>query len=180
MFSILRQSTAHNHKIRQFLNKIAAALAKYESLQASQDPLPGVNQRRIPKNVLETFSHDPCAVTRATSKFRGWRAVEDIHSRILRQRDILRNFLQSNPPDPANEGCVLDQRIEQLLEDLSDLRLRKEEISEFAETVETLLKNVQETHAAVKEKYNHTVSHVSTMYPEVCEDFPINLRKDLT
>lgn len=118
--------------------------------------------------MLETFSHDPSAVTRATSKYRGWRAVEDIHSRILRQRETLQNFLQSDLPDPANEGCILDQRIEQLFVDLSDLQLRKEEIGEFAEMVETLLKNVQETHAAVKEKYNHTVSHVSTMYAEVC------------
>lgn len=144
-------------------------MAKYESLQASQDPPPGVNQRRIPKNVLETFSHDPSAVTRATSKFRGWRAVEDIHSRVLRQRDTLRDFLQSDLPDPANEGCILDQRIEKLFEELSDLQLRKEEISQFAETVETLLKHVQETHVEVKEKYNYTVSHVSTIYPEVCD-----------
>ena len=175
---MLQQSTAHNHKIRQFLNKIAATLAKYESLQASQDPLPGLNQRRIPKNVLETFSHDPSAVTRATSKFRGWRAVEDIHSRILRQRDTLRKFLQEDFLDPVNEGCILDQRIEELFEELSDLQLRKEEISQFAQTVETLLKHVQETHVEVKEKYNHTVSHVSTIYPEVCET-PLSTRIEI-
>lgn len=118
-------------------------------------------------------------MTRATSKFRGWRAVEDIHSRILRQRDTLRNFLGSEPLDPTHEGCILDQRIEQLFVDFSDLQLRKEEISKFAETVEILLKHVQETQVSVKEKYNHTVSHVSTMYPEVCGVSLTNLHKDL-
>lgn len=163
----MRDTSAHNHRIRQFLNRISNGLKEYDSLQSAERKITGVNQRKIPRDVLETFGHDPSAVTNATTRLRGWRAVEDIHQRVYRQRATLRAFLDSVPQEPSNEGCILDQPIEILLQDFSELEYYKDKIIREAVDVERVLADVQAEHSKVKEEYNVAVSHVSIVYPEV-------------
>ncbi|KJA25846.1 hypothetical protein HYPSUDRAFT_134350 [Hypholoma sublateritium FD-334 SS-4] len=165
--SILQEISAHNHRIRQFLNRISNGLRDYDALQQASVTIPGVNQRSIPKDVLDTFSHDPSAVTGSTRRLQGWRAVEDIHQRIHRQRSILRAFLHSADEDPPKPGCLLDDPIENILRMLGDVEIHKDEIDHGNEEVAKILSSVEKQYAEVKEIYNETASRVSTIYPEL-------------
>lgn len=164
---ILHGTKAHNHRIRQFLNRISAALRDYDSLQNASIPTPGVDQRKVPKDVLDSFSHDPSAVTSSTRRLRGWRAVEDIDQRVFRQRTILRAFINSTAEDSLNRGCLLDEPIENTLQALTEIEAHKAEIAQGADEVANALESVEKEYAVVKQNYNDTVSRVSIVYPEV-------------
>jgi hypothetical protein len=165
-FRILHDTKAHNHRIRQFLNRISAALRDYDSLQNVSIPTPGVDQRKVPKDVLDSFSHDPSAVTSSTRRLRGWRAVEDIDQRVFRQRAMLRAFINSTA-ESLNGGCLLDEPIENILQALTEIEAHKAEIAQGADEVANALESVEEEYVRVKQNYNDTVSRVSTVYPEV-------------
>lgn len=167
-FSLLHDTVAHNHRIRQFLNRISAAIKEYDALQISSFGSRGINQPAIPKELLEAFVHDPSAITGATRRARGWRAVEDIYERVHRQRHTFRVFIDSFAEDPSNQGCRLDDSIDGILQALEELELHRAEIVLGADSVANLLHSVQDIHGNVKDNYNSTVSHASVVYPEVC------------
>lgn len=121
----------------------------------------------VPKELVEAFGHDPAGVTGPTRRLQGWRAVEDIHHRIHRQRHTFKSFLDSFDEQPQSGQCALDKPIERLETLLEELQRQKAEITADAESVSQLLKAVQEVHGKLKEEYNKTVSHVSVVYPQV-------------
>lgn len=172
-FSLLHDTVAHNHRIRQFLNRISAAIKEYDALQISSFGSRGINQPAIPKELLEAFVHDPSAITGATRRARGWRVVEDIYERVHRQRHTFRAFIDSFAEDPSNQGCRLDDSIDGILQTLEELELHRAEIVLGADSVANLLDSVQDIHGNVKDNYNSTVSHASVVYPEVCSFYII-------
>jgi hypothetical protein len=158
---------ARNHRIRQALQRVAAGVREYDLLQTNLMKSLGVPHRGIQTELLDAFSHDPAAVTGATRRWRGWRAVEDIHSRITRQRETFRIFLTtcqdgSSPPD-----SVFDNPIAALSQTLETLEYQREAITTKGGEVAGILTSVKGIHASVKMEYNDTLSHTSVVYPEV-------------
>ena len=149
------------------LNRIAASVREYESVQAASCKRPGAFYEQLPKELLDSFSHDPAAVTGSTRRLRGWRAVEDIHQRVIRQREIFRNFLAIPPEQPTISGSILKKPAEDLMETLEDLEFHSQNITILTAEISQSLRDVQTTHADVKNEYNLTVSRTSVVYPEV-------------
>lgn len=145
----------------------------FDSIQSTVMRSQGILKLEIPKDLLEAFGHDPSAVTGPTRRDRGWRAVEDINQRVEKQRSVFRAFIQSFIDHEVNQGCVLDEPIDNIIEALESLQLHKTEIEREAESVSGVLESVQNVHTGVKENYNSTVSHVSIVYPEVSFYWPL-------
>ncbi len=122
----------------------------------------------MPQDVLDAFGHDPSAVTGSTRRLRGWEAVEDIHSRVLRQRDALRRFIYSvEEKTPGPMKSVLDHPIASLTRALENITAQHEEITLKAQEVAKVLQSVKSLHADVKAEYNETLAQTSVVYPEV-------------
>jgi hypothetical protein len=149
------------------LNRISASVREYESVQISSAKKPGVPHHHLPKELLDAFSHDPAAVTGSTRRLRGWRAVEDIHQRVSRQREIFHAFLSHPPPTPAISESILRGPTQGLLSTLEILEDHNDHISSLTTEISRSLQNVQKMHAETKTEYNLTVSKTSVLYPEV-------------
>jgi hypothetical protein len=167
---ILEEANAHNHRTRQMLNRISAAVREYDAIQNASMKTPGIPHLPLPKELVEAFSHDPAAVTGATRRLRGWRAVEDIHQRVLRQRETFKSFLSTRPTPSSDPVHILDDPISKLLETLDVLETEKDEIMSTAASLTELLHEVQDMHRNVKLEYNTTVSRTSVVYPEVSRE----------
>lgn len=164
---LLAEAVHHNSKLRGLLNRISTTMKDYDSLQnLIPDNVRGMLPE-VPKGLIEAFGHDPAGVTGATRRLHGWRAVEDIHHRVHRQRQTFKSFLDSCEAQPPIDQCPLDKEIGILEGLLEALRAQNEEIVTDAESVSELLKTVQVLHGKVKEEYNKTVSHVAVVYPQV-------------
>ena len=163
----MKESIAHNHRIRQLLNRISAAVKEYDTIQNVAFHVLDIDHPCMPRDVLEAFGHDPSAITGSTRRLRGWRAVEDINQRLTRQRNLLKTFRNPLAAHVSTRGCSLDEPIEKLLQDLKYLESAKDAIALRAVPILNLLKSVQEVHADVKENYKVTVSRASVVYPEV-------------
>lgn len=170
---LLEESIAQNSRIRQLLNRVATGVKEYDVTQTSLMTLLGTPYKGLPPELLDTFGHDPSAVTTKTGRYRGWRAVDDIHDRILRQREIFEDFLAHNRDDTGSvvEEDVLENPIRVLRQSLDTLAVNKAAVASRADEVAELLKTVQETHQKVKDDYKDTVAHTSVVYPEVCSTF---------
>ncbi|KAK0481661.1 hypothetical protein IW261DRAFT_1682150 [Armillaria novae-zelandiae] len=166
---LLEESIAQNSRIRQLLNRVATGVKEYDVTQSSLMTLLGTHYKGLPPELLDTFGHDPSAVTTKTGRYRGWRAVDDIHDRILRQREIFEDFLVHNRDDTGSvvEEDVLENPIRVLRQSLDTLAVNKAAVASSADAVAELLKTVQETHQTVKADYKDTVAHTSVVYPEL-------------
>ena len=156
--------------MRHLLQRVCTNIRDYDSVQAGLSRLLGMSYTRIPTEVLDAFVHDPAAVTGGTRRAKSWRAVEDIHERIERQRLTLQTFMHSQPlnGDPAvPPSHVFDDPITQLMEALEQLSTQRRELVAKAEEVSSVLKQVKTIHADVKKVYNDTLAHTSLVYPEV-------------
>lgn len=159
---------SQNHRLRQMLQRVATSVREYDLLQHNITESLGVPHSSISPELLDAFSHDPAAVTAATRRYKGWRAVEDIHNRISRQREAFRAFLAGSeecgfsPP-----GSVFDEPITTLLQSLTQLEDHKKTTLVKTREVAGILTKVKGIHASVKTEYNETLSHTSVVYPEV-------------
>lgn len=127
----------------------------------------GIPHMGLPRELLDAFGHDPAAVTGATRRYHGWKAVDDIHRRLYRQREVFRAFLLHQNADMSISNSVLKDPITSLVRSLSELEVHSRVIARRAAEVEETLKSVQKTHANVKADYNSALSHTSVVYPEV-------------
>lgn len=159
---------SRNHRLRQMLQRVAGSVREYDLLQRNLMESLSVPHSSISPELLDAFSHDPAAVTAATRRYRGWRAVEDIHNRISRQRETFRAFLANSeecgffPPN-----SVFDEPINALSQSLTQLEDRRKTTLVKAREVAGVLTKVKGIHASVKTEYNETLSHTSVVYPEV-------------
>jgi len=127
----------------------------------------GVSHRGLPRDLLDAFGHDPAAVTGATRRYQGWRAVDDIHRRLIRQRDVFRMFISHHNLNMPVPESVVDDPIASLVCFLSELEAHSHVIAKQATEAAETLKSVQRIHANVKADYKSTLSHTSVVYPEV-------------
>ena len=157
-FSLLGEATAQNQRIRQLLNRISIVVKEYEAAQsnvlASLDN--HYHLRRLPRELLEVFSHDPAAVTGQTRRLRGWRAVDDIHKRLGKQRAVCRLFLSEHIDKTGGDigiGSVLREPVNTLISSLESLEQFKANVQFKAREIGELLMHVQNIHAQVKANY---------------------------
>ena len=180
---MLEETSSQNYRIRHLLQRVCASIRDYDSVQTSLAGLLGMPYTKLPPDVLDAFVHDPSAVTGSTRRTKGWRAVEDIHSRIGRQRETLRSFilsqhLDSEPIVPPHK--VFDDPIAQLMSALDQLASQRIELAHKAEEVGEVLKQVKTVQASVKKDYNDTLAYTSLVYPEVYGSFSWSHTRDLT
>jgi hypothetical protein len=171
---MLDDTFAQNHRTRQLLQRITLALKEYEALQSNLMKSLGLPLRNLPPELLDAFSHDPSSMTAGTRRHRGWRAVEDIHARLARQRETFQIFMEVAAesrifPEPTSG---LNQSITTLLRSLETLENRRISAVLRAQEVVQVSARVKSIHANVKAEYNNTVSHTSVVYPEVSVNFP--------
>ncbi|KAF7311109.1 hypothetical protein HMN09_00655100 [Mycena chlorophos] len=165
---LLEATIAQNTRIRQLLNHIASGVREYDHVQTSLANSLKLPYKNLPRELVEAFSHDPSAVTGATRKYQGWRAVDDIHHRVVRQREIFRDYLAGTASNsPILSESVLEDPIEALAKTLHTLEEERREIAWRATEVSDVLKKVQAVHTKVKAAYNDTLSHTSVIYPEI-------------
>jgi hypothetical protein len=155
-----------NHTIRHLLNRIAAGIREYDAIQTNLMKLLGMPHKNLPQELLDAFGHDPATITGATRRFRGWRAVEDIHDRLLQQRDAFLSFTAKTDVSSVL-GSVLQEPIASLHQSLEALDSHQQDIAIRAIEVADVLAKVKTVHATVKKQYNETLSHTSNVYPEV-------------
>ncbi|PFH54876.1 hypothetical protein AMATHDRAFT_44659 [Amanita thiersii Skay4041] len=166
---LLEEATAQNHRIRQLLNRVSIVVKEYEMARSNALASLGKHQHQgIPREVLEAFNHDPATVTGHTRRHRGWNAVDDIHNRLLKQRETLRQFLSDQAQSARVQAQVMLREPAKILTDaLGSLENCKNIVQSKALDVAEMLKKVQEVHSAVKANYNRALSHTSAVYPEL-------------
>ncbi|KDQ31058.1 hypothetical protein PLEOSDRAFT_1075248 [Pleurotus ostreatus PC15] len=165
---LLDDLNSQNTRVRQTLNRVANTIREQDALHASFTAMLDVPHVGMPQDVLDAFGHDPAAVTGSTRRLRGWEAVEDIHLRVLRQRDVLRRFIYSvEEKTPGPMKSVLDHPIASLTRALEDITVQHEEITVKAQEVAKVLQSVKALHADVKAEYNETLAQTSVVYPEL-------------
>ncbi|THH33128.1 hypothetical protein EUX98_g1073 [Antrodiella citrinella] len=167
---MLEDTMAQNHATRQVLQRVSHHMKEYDNVQNTLSHLMGVTQLQIPQDVLEAFNHDPSAVIGNTKRYQGWRAADDIHNRIYRQRQIIHSFVASMSDDasPRPTG-VFEDPICSLIESLDELELQRQAMTREAEIVAEALHRVKEVHTSVKREYHETLNHTSLIYPELSQ-----------
>ncbi|KAJ4472654.1 hypothetical protein C8R41DRAFT_849798 [Lentinula lateritia] len=181
-----KDSNAH---IRSVLNHIAQHMREYEMCQASfiagesHTGAEGGGEGRgrggfgytaISPELFEAFSHDPANVTSSTKRLKTYRAVDDIHHRLTRQRAVFAEFLEHNTNKDKDKdnldkdsGDILKSPIEDLMRTLKTLEKHRMGVVEREKEVLGMLRETQVVHAEVKKEYNGTLAHTSVVYPEV-------------
>ncbi|KAF9454083.1 hypothetical protein P691DRAFT_656679 [Macrolepiota fuliginosa MF-IS2] len=167
LLQLLEEAMAQNQRIRQLLNRISISVKEYDTAQRTAMNALGKKYQSLPKELVESFGHDPAAVTGATRRLKGWRAAEDIHQRLIRQREVFSTFINLESRQTSDNGSILDDKISSLMGSLNILEQRKEELAGTAKEVESVLRDVQEEYKSTKEDYNKTVSLTSALYPEL-------------
>lgn len=157
----------HNHRIRQILNRISIGVKDYDAIQRKTMSILGQRQQVLPKDLVESFGHDPAAVTGLTRRLKGWRAVEDIHQRLVKQRQIFSAFIAFETHRTFDHESILDDKVSRLTQNLSVLEERREELTKRTEDVESLLQAVQKYYESAKTDYDKSVALTSNLYPEV-------------
>jgi hypothetical protein len=126
----------------------------------------GIPHRGLPVELLDAFNQDPSSVTSGTRERKGWRAVEDVHTRILRQQQVFRMYLSVNEKDVVPDS-LLDEPISSLMDTLNVLGHKREALAHKQLEVANALAKVKSLHTQVKNEYNNALSHTSVAYPEV-------------
>lgn len=164
---LLAEMTTHNHRVRQLLNRISMGVREYDTIQSNAMASLAIPHNGLPRELLDAFGHDPAAVTGATRRFRGWKAVDDIHNRLVRQRDVFQAFLSCSGCEIPIPTSVLNNPIATLVRSVETLEAHNSKIAKRATDVGETLVAVQDMHTNVKTHYKATLSHTSVVYPEV-------------
>ena len=151
------------------MTRVSIVVKEYEVAQVNALASLGNHQlQRLPRQLLEAFTHDPAAVTGPTRRLRGWRAVDDIHNRLVKQRAICRGFLSEHVNRARFDvGSMLKDPANALENSLESLEQCKAVMQFKAKGVGELLKKVRDIHTNVKTNCNDALSHTSVVYPEV-------------
>ncbi|KAF8898984.1 hypothetical protein BD779DRAFT_51338 [Infundibulicybe gibba] len=165
--ALLNESLIQNQRIRQLLNRISADVRDYETVQSEAMKSFHTPYDSLPRELLEAFSHDPAAVTGATRRGTGYMVVDDIHNRLVRQREIFQEFLKQVGKSEHGFKGVLGDPIVALVQCLRELEAQRESVCKKAQNVGAKLATVQGVHSLTKDEYNMALSHVSVVYPEL-------------
>ncbi|KAJ4484970.1 hypothetical protein C8J55DRAFT_570617 [Lentinula edodes] len=143
----------------------------------------GFGYTAISPELFEAFSHDPANVTSSTKRLKTYRAVDDIHHRLTRQRAVFAEFLEQNhnhnhtdkekEKDSGSDGPetqdILQAPIEDLMSTLKKLEHHRLDVVNREKEVSEMLRETQVVHAEVKKEYNSTLAHTSVVYPELSQ-----------
>ncbi|KAG1864771.1 hypothetical protein DFJ58DRAFT_680381 [Suillus subalutaceus] len=164
----LDELKAQNHRVRQKLQRIASEVREYDNIQARMANTHGIPHRGLPVELLEAFNQDPSSVTGGTRERKGWRAVEDVHTRILRQQQVFKMYLSVAEEDVVPDS-LLDEPISSLMDTLGELSHKREALTHKQLEVVSALAKVKSLHTQVKNEYNNALSHTSVAYPELSQ-----------
>ncbi|KAG0707503.1 hypothetical protein DFH29DRAFT_628132 [Suillus ampliporus] len=167
---MLDDMKAQNHRVRQKIQRVGAEVREYDILYARLANTHGIPHRGLPRELLDAFSLDPSSVIGGTRELSGWRAVEDIHTRVLRQRQIFRIYLSAANKDIMSvPDSLLDGPISSLMDTLGELGHQRETLAHKELEVASALSTVKSLHTQVKKEYNNALSHTSVVYPELSQ-----------
>ncbi|KZT02472.1 uncharacterized protein LAESUDRAFT_752181 [Laetiporus sulphureus 93-53] len=169
---LLEDAASHNYNIRHMLHRVGTSMREYDSVQVGLTSILGTDYPNLPPEVLEAFLHDPAAILGGTRTLSGWRAVEDIHERVQRQRKTLRSFVSAltpNSEDATPSKSMFHDPIASLQDSLLKLERHRQRVTEQAEKVMEMLMGVKHIHRTVKKEYNDTLAHTSLVYPELSQ-----------
>ncbi|KAL0071727.1 hypothetical protein AAF712_000649 [Marasmius tenuissimus] len=168
---LLEQCRAQNSRVRGLLNRIATGVKEYETCQASLMSSLGLAFKGLPSELIEAFVHDPAAVTGHTRRYRGYKAVDDIHNRLARQRAIFHSFLQNDAGEggfPVTDDILRDP-ISALLQSIGQLEAHHDGIATKVKEASSLLEETQAIHNQVKDDFHGALSHTAAVYPEISQ-----------
>ncbi|KAL5519275.1 hypothetical protein ACEPAH_958 [Sanghuangporus vaninii] len=162
---------ARNQRMKSLLQLAARSITDYDETQSAISDKLGLGYSRLPPEVLETLKHDPSAIAGHLRNLKGWRAVEDIHNRRERQREILQTFVASLPNTVAPLSLPKDGIYENAIANLRGLveRLHSQRnivLSHVRQTQE-LLSKVKKMRDELKPEFDETSRHTSVNYPEL-------------
>ncbi|KAG2350828.1 hypothetical protein BDR05DRAFT_900282 [Suillus weaverae] len=164
----LDELRTQNHRVRQKLQRIAAEVREHDILQARMANTHGIPYRGLPVELLDAFNQDPSSVTGGTRERKGWRAVEDVYTRILRQQQVFRMYLSVGEKDVVPDS-LLDVPISSLMDTLGELGHKREALAHKQLEVVSALAKVKSLHTQVKNEYNNALSRTSVTYPELSQ-----------
>ena len=164
-----------NSRIRQQLQRIAAEFRDFAHVQQQLIELLNMPFPTVPPEMFDAITQDPAAMTGQTRRLKGWRAVEEVHCRINRQREMLSSFAvtltEINNQLPRPRG-IFDESLNGLTGSLSRLEHHREDLRNRQSLATEKLAHIRELHVLTKMGYNETLGHTSQIYPEVLTTFP--------
>jgi uncharacterized coiled-coil protein SlyX len=177
---------AANMRIKQLLSTASKGIAEYDGLQSSLCDRLKTSYTHLPKDVLDAFSHDPSAVTGNTRSSKGWRAVEDIHKRIMLQRQTLQAFVDALPLAVSSvslpsEGLYSDS-VSTLNDLIEELQSQRQDVKSQVAQFRAMVDRVKELRDQLKPEYERAGKQTSATYSEVSvfnsciRDYPVEER----
>lgn len=161
--------------MRQQLQRISTEFRDFAHVQKQLIDLLNMPFPTVSQEVFDAISHDPAAMTGHTRRLKGWRIVEEVHSRINRQQEILSSFAATltdlNGRLPRPKG-IFDESLEGLMKSVSRLEHHREDLRNKENEATQKLAHVRELHVLTKMEFNDTLGHTSHIYPEVFTIFP--------
>ena len=155
--------------MRHLLQRVCGSIREHDSLQASLFPLLDIPYQKMPSDVMDAILHDPSAVIGHTRNARGWRAVEEVHLRVRRQRETLQSFVQSHSDTSpvVRPHTIFNEPVAKLMDSLEALSAQHDDLAVRVKEVAAVLGRVKAVQSEVKKDYNDTLTHTSLVYPEV-------------
>lgn len=161
----------HNQRMKYLLQSGTKSFMEFDDIHHFMADKLGLPYTRIPTDVLDAFNHDPAAVTGPTRRLSGWRAVEDIHLRLERQRDTLLLFTSalSNTIEPMalSSNAIYDEAITTLSDRLDQLHVERSEVLQKVRRTNELVAKVKELRDKLKPEFDEAGRTTSANYPEV-------------
>lgn len=171
---LLDDAVKQNSRIRQQLQRVATEFRDFAHVQKQLIELLNMPFPTIPPEMFDAVSHDPAAMMGQTRRLKGWRAVEEVHCRINRQRETLSSFAAAlteiNTQLPRPRG-IFDESLVGLMDSLSQLERHQDDLHRKEKVATQKLAHVRELHVLTKMEYNDTLGHTSHVYPEVLAIF---------
>ncbi|KZT30861.1 hypothetical protein NEOLEDRAFT_1053133 [Neolentinus lepideus HHB14362 ss-1] len=166
---MLEDAVAQNNRIRMLLQRVATAVKEYETVRRQLSELSRTPSDGLPQDLIDAFSHDPAAVTGSTRRSKGWRAVDDIHSRLQLQHDVMRSFVAREGRRHSLDArkSVFEDQVNTLVETLHRLEDHRQTIERRAVGIADMLADVKPIHLEAKREYNETLAHTSVVYDEL-------------
>jgi len=166
---MLEDAVAQNNRIRMLLQRVATAVKEYETVRRQLSELSRTPSDGLPQDLIDAFSHDPAAVTGSTRRSKGWRAVDDIHSRLQLQHDVMRSFVAREGRGHSLDArkSVFEDQVNNLVETLHRLEDHRQTIERRAVGIADMLADVKPIHLEAKREYNETLAHTSVVYDEL-------------
>ncbi|CAK5264511.1 unnamed protein product [Mycena citricolor] len=176
---LLEVVTLQNGRVRNMLNHIATSIRDHEAAQSVLSSKLNLPHKGLSRDLMDAFGHDPSTVVGNTRSSKGWRAVEEIHSRLAQQRETFRHFHAhiSNREIDSGPESVLEDKISSLSQALEQLEVERHKFSTKALAAAALLQKTQTLQTKVKSEYHSTQSHTSAGYPEASISAIINLEE---